>query len=90
VVPSGSWPAALQHFTGSKEHNTALRSRAKSLGLKMNEYGVYDASGTALPLDDEASVYRAVGLAWIPPESAKRTARSRLPLRARFPCWWSG
>lgn len=68
VVPAGSWPAALQHFTGSKEHNTALRSRAKTLGLKMNEYGVYDASGTALPLDDEASVYRAVGLAWIPPE----------------------
>ena len=68
VVPSGSWPAALQHFTGSKEHNTALRSRAKALGLKMNEYGVYDASGSALPLDDEASVYRAIGLDWIPPE----------------------
>ncbi len=68
VVPPDSWPAALQHFTGSKEHNTALRSRAKTLGLKMNEYGVYDASGAALPLEDEASVYRAVGLAWIPPE----------------------
>ncbi len=68
VVPAVSWPAALQHFTGSKEHNTALRSHAKSLGLKMNEYGVYDASGAALALDDEASVYRTVGLAWIPPE----------------------
>jgi DNA polymerase (family 10) len=68
VVPPVSWPAALQHFTGSKEHNTALRSRAKTLGLKMNEYGVYDAAGAALPLDDEASVYRAVGLDWIPPE----------------------
>ena len=68
VVPPASWPAALQHFTGSKEHNTALRSRAKSLGLKMNEYGVFDASGAALPLDDEASVYRSIGLAWIPPE----------------------
>ncbi len=68
VVPPASWPAALQHFTGSKEHNTALRSRAKSLGLKMNEYGVYDASGAALPLGDEAAVYRAIGLAWMPPE----------------------
>jgi DNA polymerase (family X) len=68
VVPPASWPAALQHFTGSKEHNTALRSRAKSLGLKMNEYGVYDATGAALPLDDEAAVYRSIGLAWIPPE----------------------
>jgi DNA polymerase (family 10) len=68
VVPPASWPAALQHFTGSKEHNTALRSRAKSLGLKMNEYGVYDADGGALPLDDEAAVYRSIGLVWIPPE----------------------
>lgn len=68
VVPDESWPAALQHFTGSKEHNTALRSRAKALGLKMNEYGVYDAAGAALPLEDEASVYRTVGLPWIPPE----------------------
>jgi len=68
VVPAESWPAALQHFTGSKEHNTALRARAKALGLKMNEYGVYDAAGAALTLEDEASVYRSVGLPWIPPE----------------------
>jgi DNA polymerase (family 10) len=68
VVPSSSWPAALQYFTGSREHNIALRSRAKARELKINEYGVYDASGTALALDDEASVYRAVGLGWIPPE----------------------
>lgn len=68
VVPAASWPAALQHFTGSKEHNTALRSRAKSLGLRMNEYGVFDAAEAALPLADEAAVYGAIGLAWIPPE----------------------
>jgi len=68
VVPAASWPAALQYFTGSREHNVALRSRAKARGLKINEYGVYDAEGAALPLDDEASVYRAVALAWIPPE----------------------
>jgi DNA polymerase (family 10) len=68
VVPPVSWPSALQYFTGSREHNIALRSRAKARDLKINEYGVYDASGAALPLDDEASVYRAVGLDWIPPE----------------------
>jgi DNA polymerase (family 10) len=68
IVPEESYPAALQHFTGSKEHNTLLRTRAKSMGLKMSEWGVFDASGAALPLADEAAVYAKVGLAWIPPE----------------------
>ncbi len=67
IVPPASYPAALQHFTGSKEHNTALRTRAKSMGLKMNEYGVFRGD-EALPLKDEAGVYDAVGLSWIPPE----------------------
>ena len=68
IVPFESYPAALQHFTGSKEHNTLLRSRAKSMGLKMSEWGVFEAGGAALPLKDEADVYSKVGLAWIPPE----------------------
>ncbi len=66
LAPESEGPA-LQHFTGSKEHNTLLRGRAKGLGLKMNEYGVYRGE-QALPLADEEAVYRAVGLPWIPPE----------------------
>ncbi len=68
VVPAESYPAALQHFTGSKDHNTQLRSRAKAMGMKMSEWGVYGTDGAALPLADEAAVYASVGLAWIPPE----------------------
>ena len=68
IVPEESWPSALQHFTGSKEHNTLLRSRAKAMGRKMSEWGVFDAGGKALPLKDEAAVYASVGLAFIPPE----------------------
>lgn len=68
IVPEESYPAALQHFTGSKEHNTLLRSRAKGRGLKMSEWGVFGPDGKALPLKDEADVYSKVGLAWIPPE----------------------
>ncbi|MGA2976490.1 MAG: DNA polymerase/3'-5' exonuclease PolX [Spirochaetia bacterium] len=68
IVPEESYPAALQHFTGSKEHNTLLRSRAKGKGLKMSEWGVFGSDGKALPLKDEADVYSKVGLAWIPPE----------------------
>lgn len=68
IVPPESYPAALQHFTGSKDHNTALRSRAKAMGMKMSEWGVYGTDGAALPLSDEKDVYVKVGLAWIPPE----------------------
>jgi DNA polymerase (family X) len=47
VVPAESFGAALQYFTGSKEHNVELRSRAKQSGLKINEYGVYRVAGDA-------------------------------------------
>jgi DNA polymerase (family 10) len=67
LVPAASHPSALQHFTGSREHNTLLRGRAKSLGLKMNEYGVFRGD-TPLALADEPGVYGALGLPWIPPE----------------------
>ena len=67
IVKPESEPAALQHFTGSKEHNTILRGRAKSMGLKMNEYGVFRGE-ESLPLQDEPAVYRSLDLPWIPPE----------------------
>ncbi len=67
VVEPQSEPAALQHFTGSKEHNTILRGRAKTMGLKMNEYGVFRGE-ESLPLADERAVYRSLELPWIPPE----------------------
>ena len=68
IVPEESYPAALQHFTGSKDHNTLLRGRAKSMGLKMSEWGVYGTDGAAIALKDEIDTYEKVGLAWIPPE----------------------
>lgn len=68
VVPPGSWGAALQYFTGSKEHNVAMRTLAVKQKLKVSEYGVFDAQGTQIAGADEASVYEAVGLRWMPPE----------------------
>ncbi|UCF99964.1 MAG: DNA polymerase/3'-5' exonuclease PolX [Spirochaetaceae bacterium] len=67
IVEQHNEPAALQHFTGSREHNTILRSRAKSMGLKMNEYGVFRGE-ERLPVEDEQAVYRALDLPWIAPE----------------------
>ncbi|MDT8394859.1 MAG: DNA polymerase/3'-5' exonuclease PolX [bacterium] len=67
VVPPESFPYAWQHFTGSKEHNIALRERARKMDLKSNEYGLFDGEKN-VPCRDEAAIYERLGLAFIPPE----------------------
>lgn len=67
VVPPESLGPALCYFTGSKEHNTQMRSLALSKGLKLNEYGLYDGE-TAPPMATEQEVYEALGLEWVAPE----------------------
>lgn len=70
VVAESSWGAALQYFTGSKEHNVVLRGLAKKAGLRLNEYGVFpiDDETRAIAGADEAEVYRSLGVPFIPPE----------------------
>ncbi|KUK98821.1 MAG: DNA polymerase (Family X), partial [Methanoculleus marisnigri] len=69
VVEDVHFGAALQYFTGSKEHNIALRKLAIARNWRLNEYGLVDlASGRAVAGEDEAGVYRALDLAWIEPE----------------------
>jgi DNA polymerase (family 10) len=78
VVPE-EFGAALQYFTGSKDHNVAVRNRAIERDLKVNEYGVFDVSdvddeadhqraGERIAGETEAGVYEALGMAWVPPE----------------------
>jgi len=67
VVPEVSFGAAMQYFTGSKEHNVVVRQRAKDLGLKVNEYGVFRGE-EQIAGQTEEDVYAAVGLPWFPPE----------------------
>lgn len=67
VVRPEEFPYALHHFTGSKEHNTALRHRSKSMGLKINEYGLFRGEDL-LVCRDETEFFAALGLAYIPPE----------------------
>jgi DNA polymerase (family X) len=67
VVAPESFGAALQYFTGSKDHNVRLRSLAKEQGLRINEYGVTRGEERIAGRTEE-EVYRAVGLPWIPPE----------------------
>ena len=69
LVAPESRGAAMQYFTGSKAHNIALRDRAIGLGLKLNEYGVFNTGDDRrLAGATEEEVYHALGLAWIPPE----------------------
>src|SRR5690606_14075576 len=61
--------ACLQYFTGSKEHNVALRERAKRMGFKISEYGLFDTeSGDRVAGREECEIYEKLRLPWIPPE----------------------
>ena len=79
VVVPAEYGAALQYFTGSKDHNVKMRNRAIERGLKVNEYGVFDVAavedpdagqrvGERVAGETEAGVYGAIDLAWMPPE----------------------
>ena len=69
VVEPDQFGNVLQHFTGSKEHNVALRESAVKRGLHVSEYGILDdATGETLRCATEEQVYERLGLEWIPPE----------------------
>ena len=70
VVPAEQFYFALHHFTGSKEHNVAMRHRALGRGLSMSEWGFksVDEKTPAPGAANEEEVFRALGLPWIPPE----------------------
>lgn len=94
VVPAGCFGAAWQYFTGSKEHNVALRTLGKSRNLRINEWGVFDANASidfrnpadSLVGDEESDVYGKLDLPWIPPEL--REARQEFAWAAEgvLPC----
>jgi DNA polymerase (family 10) len=67
VVDGASYGAALHYFTGSKAHNIAIRRLGQQRGLKINEYGVFRGE-RRMAGDTEESVFRSVGLPFIPPE----------------------
>ena len=68
IVSPAQRGAALQYFTGSKAHNSALRDRALARGWKLNEYGLFDADDRSIASATETDIYRALGLDFIEPE----------------------
>jgi len=67
IVTSAEYPYALHHFTGSKEHNTAMRGRAKDMGLKMNEYGLFRGEKN-IKCANEEELFATLKLQFIEPE----------------------
>jgi DNA polymerase (family X) len=86
VVAEKSWGAALQYFTGSKEHNVRLRGLAKAKGMKINEYGVFDAKDESRVLAgaDEQAIYALVGMPWVPPEMREDRGEFDAAIQHRF------
>ena len=72
IIPPKSYGAALQYFTGSKEHNIALRKIAIDKGLKLNEYGLFKGAKMIAGKTEE-EIYKKLGMDWIPPEIRENT-----------------
>jgi len=67
TVTDKEFPYALHHFTGSKEHNVAIRTLAKRRGLKISEYGIFRGK-KLIPCQDEEDIFKTLKLSYIPPE----------------------
>ena len=86
ALPKDSFGAAMQYFTGSKDHNVAIRTRAVKMGLKLSEYGLFRVENDEkVAGDTEESVYQALGLAWIPPELRENCGEIEAAAEGRLP-----
>jgi len=84
VVPRESFGAAVYYFTGSKSHNIAVRRLAQARGLKINEYGVFRGKKTVAGATEE-SVFKSVGLPYIPPELRENNGEIEAAAKKRLP-----
>jgi DNA polymerase (family 10) len=79
-----SYGAALQYFTGSKEHNVALRDRAKRHGWKLSEYGLFEGEKVIASRTEE-EIYEKLGLEWIPPELRENLGEIEAAEKGKLP-----
>lgn len=86
TLPPGTFGAAMQYFTGSKDHNVAVRTRAMKRGLKLSEYGLFRVEDDArIAGETEAGIYEALGMAWIPPELRENCGEIEAAEERRLP-----
>ncbi|HZW58534.1 MAG TPA: DNA polymerase/3'-5' exonuclease PolX [Nitrososphaerales archaeon] len=84
VIPKESFGAALQYFTGSKDHNIALRRIAQEKRLKLNEYGLFRGN-KMIAGSTEEEIYEKLSLQWIPPELRENTGEIEAALERKLP-----
>lgn len=84
IVTPDEYPYALHHFTGSREHNVAMRGRAKDLGLKMNEYGLFRGEKN-ITCRSEEEIFTALGLGYIEPELRENMGEIEAAERGELP-----
>lgn len=85
VLEAAHYGSLLQHFTGSKEHNTKLRGLARKQGLSLSEYGFLHEDGTITACATEEEVYGTLGLEWIPPELREGRGEVEAARQGRLP-----
>ena len=88
VVPAAQFAYALHHFTGSKEHNVAMRRRALERGLTLSEWGLAPVRpdvAAPKPATSEAELFAALGLPWIPPELREGMGELELAEAGKLP-----
>ena len=85
VVPEESFGSSLQYFTGSKEHDVAMRKVALAKSLHLNEWGVFDNYKNKVAGSTEEEVYQVLGLEWVPPEMRENRGEIELAKREALP-----
>jgi DNA polymerase (family 10) len=84
ILSDEQFPFALHHFTGSKEHNVNMRGRAQGMGMKLSEYGLFKGD-KLIRCKDEAEIFAALGLAYIPPEMREDTGEVEAAEKKEIP-----
>ena len=89
LVPPATFPYALAHFTGSKDHNVTMRARALKRGMKISEWGLFKTAegrpDELIPCADEAEFFARLGLRFIPPELREDRGEVAHAEQADFP-----
>jgi DNA polymerase (family X) len=86
LLPSSSYGAALQYFTGSKMHNVALRQRALKMGYTLSEWALARLEDESIvAAETEESIYEALGMDWIPPQMRESLGEIEAAQRHQLP-----
>jgi DNA polymerase (family 10) len=86
VIPPEDYGAALQYFTGSKDHNVEVRTIAVKMGYKLSEYGLFEReTNRVVASEKEEEIYKALGMDWIPPELRENRGEIEAAMEGRLP-----